>query len=152
MKKAKFCNCKPILFMSSRHRNPSKVVHMLNQHGWSWDSVQWWHAMLISSLWLSHNMSRMKRQRTCFGILSWESFPSVSCRRADGGSCVNILLYSSSKSDFRLLSHERWYDFLGGLGVLIVRVYISVWSAALWSSTQGFFKPNANISKLTSAN
>lgn len=116
MKQDKFCNCKSVLFTSSRHRNPSKVVHMLNQHGWSWDSVQWWHAMFISNLWLSHSMSRMKRQRTCFGILSWESFPSVSCGWADGGSCVNILLYSSSKSDFRLLSHERWYDFffLGG--------------------------------------
>lgn len=42
--------------------------------------------------------------------------------------------------------------FFFGWGVLIVRVYISVWSAALWSSTQGFFKPNANISSLTSAN
>ena len=97
-------------FKSSRHRNPSQAVHMLNQHSLSWNAVQWWHATHISKLWLSHNMSRMKSQRPCVAVLSWESPPSASWGRADGGSCVNIPLRPGSESDSEPLSHEEWSD------------------------------------------
>lgn len=66
-----------------------------------------------SKVWLSHNTSRMKSQRTCVGMLSWESSPSASWGWADGGSCVNIPLHPGNESDFKPLSHEKWADSVG---------------------------------------